>query len=74
MVQGGEWCKAVNRQSTLAQNFRACPMRVTCSIWGVMMGYRLLENRAPQADKLTDELALRNSGAAASIWPAFSQR
>ena len=34
LVQSGEWCKAVNRQSALAQNFRACPMHVTCSVWG----------------------------------------
>ena len=39
---------------------------------GVMMGYRLLENSAPQADKLTDELASRNSGVAASIRPTLN--
>ena len=35
------------------------------------MGYSVLTDSAPRADKLTDELASRNSGVAASIWPAF---
>ena len=68
------WCKAVNRQSALAQKLLGTPYARYLQRLGVTMGYRLLEDSAPQADKLTDELALRNSGVAASIWPAFSQR
>ena len=74
LVQSGEWCKAVNRQSALAQKLLGTPYARYLQRLGVTMGYRLLEDSAPQADKLTDELALRNSGVAASIWPAFSQR